>query len=228
MPTYRAGSKGSEVARIQEQLKSEGFYLGPVDGIFGGGSDAAVRLFQAAKQLTTDGEVGQQTWASLFPDVPIPAPAILDESVQFRCMALTGSFETDQFFPDCFGVFPVILMDRELVSGSYSGTLVRAACSLFCKRSPRRIRTSWSRYLARTMRSSRSAKIRATGVGSFNSKLEACADRALERSVQNPGKATTLPGYSGAVRYTFVQRCHCVMQGLRTAFNSRGSFDVRH
>ncbi|HEU0050416.1 MAG TPA: peptidoglycan-binding domain-containing protein [Nitrososphaera sp.] len=102
MPTYRVGAKGPEVARIQEQLKSEGFYLGPVDGIFGGGTDAAVRLFQAAKQLTTDGDVGQQTWAALFPDVPIPAPAILDESVQFRCMALTGSFETDQFFPDCF------------------------------------------------------------------------------------------------------------------------------
>ena len=122
---------------------------------FGGGSDAAVRLFQAAKQLTTDGEVGQQTWASLFPDVPIPAPAILDESVQFRCMALTAHLKLISFFRIALPVFPVILMDRELVSGSYSGTLVRAACSLFCKRSTRRIRTSWSRYLARTMRSSR-------------------------------------------------------------------------
>jgi hypothetical protein len=102
MPTYRVGAKGQEVARIQEHLKSQGFYLGPLDGIFGGGTDAAVRLFQAAKQLRADGEVGQQTWAALFPDVPIPAPAILDESVEFRCMALTGSFETDHFFPDCF------------------------------------------------------------------------------------------------------------------------------
>jgi hypothetical protein len=102
MPTYRVGAKGPEVARIQEQLKSAGFYLGPPDGIFGGGTDAAVRLFQAAKRLAIDGEVGQRTWAALFPDVPIPAPAILDESVEFRCMALTGSFETDQFFPDCF------------------------------------------------------------------------------------------------------------------------------
>jgi hypothetical protein len=102
VPTYRVGAKGPEVARIQAQLKSEGFYLGPVDGIFGGGTDAAVRQFQEAKRLAVDGEVGQETWATLFPDVPIPAPAILDESVQFRCMALTGSFETDQFFPDCF------------------------------------------------------------------------------------------------------------------------------
>ena len=32
----------------------------------------------------------------------MPTPAILEESVEFRCMALTGSFETNQFFPDCF------------------------------------------------------------------------------------------------------------------------------
>jgi hypothetical protein len=102
MSTYRVGAKSSEVERIQTQLKTESFYLGPVDGIFGGGTDAAVRLFQAAKHLIIDGEVGQQTWAALFPNVPIPTPAILQESLQFRCMALTGSFETDQFFPDCF------------------------------------------------------------------------------------------------------------------------------
>ena len=102
MPTYRVGAKGPEVARIQDQLKSEEFYLGPVDGIFGGGTDAAVRQFQEAKHLTVDGEVCQKTWAALFPDLPLPAPAILSESVQFRCMALTGSFETDRFFPDCF------------------------------------------------------------------------------------------------------------------------------
>jgi hypothetical protein len=102
VPTYRLGAKGPEVARIQEQLKFEGLYLGPVDGIFGGGTEAAARLFQAAKRLAIDGQVGPQTWAVLFPGVPIPAPLILSESIQFRCMALTGSFETDNSFPDCF------------------------------------------------------------------------------------------------------------------------------
>ena len=74
MPTYRLGAKGPEVARIQEQLKFEGFYLGPVDGIFGGGTEAAARLFQAAKRLAIDGQVGPHTWAALFPGVPIPGP----------------------------------------------------------------------------------------------------------------------------------------------------------
>ncbi len=102
VPTYRLGAKGPEVVRIQEQLKSEGFYLGPVDGIFGGGTEAAARLFQRAKRLAIDGQVGPHTWDVLFPGVPTPAPIILSESVQFRCMALTGSFETDHSFPDCF------------------------------------------------------------------------------------------------------------------------------
>ena len=100
MPTYRLGAKGPEVVRIQEQLKFEGFYLGGRN--FWWGNRSCGKAVSIAKRLASDGQVGPHTWAVLFPGVPIPAPLILSESIQFRCMALTGSFETDNSFPDCF------------------------------------------------------------------------------------------------------------------------------
>jgi hypothetical protein len=102
MASFEIGSKGPEVARIQQQLAADGFYLGPVDGVFGGATDAAVRAFQAARQLAVDGTVGPRTWAALFGDAPIPAPAILDEPLGRRCLALTGAFETNAPVPECF------------------------------------------------------------------------------------------------------------------------------
>jgi peptidoglycan hydrolase-like protein with peptidoglycan-binding domain len=44
MATFKLGSKGEEVRRIQEKLKALGIYKGPVDGDFGGGTEAAVSV----------------------------------------------------------------------------------------------------------------------------------------------------------------------------------------
>lgn len=102
MPSYQLGSKGKEVTRVQARLKELGFYTGPLDGDFGGGTESAVKSFQKAESLTVDGMVGPRTWAALFPEEEIPAPAILAKPVAYRCLALTGSFETNAPAPDCF------------------------------------------------------------------------------------------------------------------------------
>jgi hypothetical protein len=102
MAIYQIGSKGPEVARIQRRLQELGNYLGPIDGIFGGGTEAAIRTFQQSAHLGVDGRVGGQTWATLFPGTSIAAPAIASEPLQFRCVALTGAFETNHPPPDCF------------------------------------------------------------------------------------------------------------------------------
>jgi peptidoglycan L-alanyl-D-glutamate endopeptidase CwlK len=65
MPTLKRGSSGNEVKSLQERLLELGFNPGDVDGIFGGGTDAAVRAFQASEGMLVDGIAGQRTLAAL-------------------------------------------------------------------------------------------------------------------------------------------------------------------
>ncbi|MBR6414446.1 MAG: peptidoglycan-binding protein [Oscillospiraceae bacterium] len=63
----RVGSRGRSVALVQTALNriSQSFPAIPklkVDGIFGPGTDAAVRTFQQVFGLVNDGIVGRQTW----------------------------------------------------------------------------------------------------------------------------------------------------------------------
>ena len=102
MAIYRIGSRGDEVKRIQARLKEIGCYQGPVDGDFGGGTASAVKAFQQSKCLSADGCIGPETWALLFDNEAMPRPAILAEALDFRCLALTGTFETNSGAPDCF------------------------------------------------------------------------------------------------------------------------------
>ena len=102
MATYRRGASGPEVERIQNRLRELGRYAGPIDGDFGGGTESAVVAFQRGTGLSPDGSVGAETWAALFPSEAMPTPSLLSQSLDLRCLALTGSFETDTGFPDCF------------------------------------------------------------------------------------------------------------------------------
>ncbi len=56
----------NDVKELQTGLNRSGFDV-DVDGIFGKGTEASVRQFQADHNLTADGIVGQQTWAALTP-----------------------------------------------------------------------------------------------------------------------------------------------------------------
>lgn len=50
---------------IQIALKNAGFNPGPIDGRMGRQTKSAIRAFQGANNLVTDGKVGKQTWALL-------------------------------------------------------------------------------------------------------------------------------------------------------------------
>ncbi|MGM9586231.1 MAG: spore cortex-lytic enzyme [Candidatus Limivicinus sp.] len=62
---YKRGSSGDTVREIQTRLKNWGYYSGAVDGVYGSGTEEAVRLFQRKNGLSVDGQVGNQTLAAL-------------------------------------------------------------------------------------------------------------------------------------------------------------------
>lgn len=60
-PTLRRGSTGDAVKVVQRHLVIDD------DGVFGGGTEAAVRQFQSVNDLVADGIVGPRTWAIIPP-----------------------------------------------------------------------------------------------------------------------------------------------------------------
>ena len=63
--SYKKGSSGAVVTQIQTKLKRWGYYTGTVDGIYGSGTERAVRAFQQKNGLTVDGKAGDQTLAAM-------------------------------------------------------------------------------------------------------------------------------------------------------------------
>ncbi|MBI3398142.1 MAG: peptidoglycan-binding protein [Deltaproteobacteria bacterium] len=98
MAVYQLGSKGDEVKQVQQRFKELNLYSSHVDGAFGGGTESAVKLFQQNKNLEADSSVGPITWRALFNQEQPQS----QEGVEYKCLALTGSFETGAAIPDCF------------------------------------------------------------------------------------------------------------------------------
>jgi len=96
------GSTGADVSRLEQRLIDLNLYTGPLDGVYGGGVEAAVKSFQKTNGLGPGGVAGPQTWSALFPGETPPATPLLDAPIGERCLALTGAFETSTGFPDCF------------------------------------------------------------------------------------------------------------------------------
>ncbi len=64
-PTLKRGSTGELVTQLQMLLARDGSSLA-VDGIFGPGTQSAVRAFQKKHKLEVDGIVGPKTWSELL------------------------------------------------------------------------------------------------------------------------------------------------------------------
>lgn len=108
----KRGSSGPEVSALQSQLGI------PADGVFGPGTEAAVRAFQAQRGLTPDGIAGPSTLAVLA-----PAKSLTAEDFEGAASALAASVAAvkavtevesrgNGFLPDGR---PVILFERHIM-----------------------------------------------------------------------------------------------------------------
>jgi len=73
----KVGTSGAAVTTLQAQLQVRGFDPGPADGVYGPGTEQAVRRFQQAQGLVVDGVVGVDTWSALGAPQPAMPPATL-------------------------------------------------------------------------------------------------------------------------------------------------------
>ena len=67
-PRYYSGSQGSGgsiVAQVQQELANSGFYRGPIDGVIGNGTRAAIRAYERANGLRVDGRIDDQLLGSM-------------------------------------------------------------------------------------------------------------------------------------------------------------------
>ena len=64
-PTLRKGDKNAYVENWQKYLQLQGYYTGAIDGIFGPLTEKAVKDWQTAHGLVSDGIIGAKTWAAL-------------------------------------------------------------------------------------------------------------------------------------------------------------------
>lgn len=62
----RIGDENSDVKKLQQALEILGYYDGRIDGDYGRGTTAAVKAYQKAHKLTTDGIAGRGTVKSIF------------------------------------------------------------------------------------------------------------------------------------------------------------------
>ena len=82
----KVGSRGEEVKQLQAKLG-----LG-ADGVFGPGTEAAVKRWQSANGLTADGLVGDGTWKKMFGEGVSSQSSVITEPAP---VAITGELKLE-------------------------------------------------------------------------------------------------------------------------------------
>jgi len=118
--TLRHGDHGPAVEALQQALAAAGHSPGAVDGIFGPGTERALRQYQQAHDLVADGIAGPRTCASLG---GADAPQALRQSdlaraadeLQIELAAMLAVTEIEARGSGFNGSLPVVLFERHIM-----------------------------------------------------------------------------------------------------------------
>ncbi|NPU67616.1 N-acetylmuramoyl-L-alanine amidase [Bradyrhizobium sp. 83012] len=89
-PTLRRGARGDLVRQLQNDLKID------ADGIFGAGTEAALREFQRQHDMVPDGIAGPKTWAALDQSPGPVLPLAAATALQAFAAPATGPSSIDE------------------------------------------------------------------------------------------------------------------------------------
>lgn len=122
-----SGSSGDEVKALQSRLQQLGFYSGVLDGDYGKGTRAAVKLFQAQHGLDDDGIAGQKTLEMLYsndaqPMLVTPTPAAVQVLAGSQPMLVNRQHPVASDFAPADLVNLSEYCDSSLVKIKYDGT----------------------------------------------------------------------------------------------------------
>ena len=118
--SFRYGSSGDAVKRIQTRLNQLGFSCGTADGRFGSRTTYAVKNFQRNNFLTVDGIVGSTTLARLFaPTEPVAPAAVQPDPVVPAEPAVTA--DLPELKPGSAGAAVMNLETRLVALGYHYG-----------------------------------------------------------------------------------------------------------
>jgi peptidoglycan hydrolase-like protein with peptidoglycan-binding domain len=98
-PVLKKGSNDPEVRDLQEAMKALGHDPGPIDGVFGEATEAAVKAFQQENGITVDGIVSERTWITIDfadrsqPILRIGSTGLPVRRVQRQLMQILGASE---------------------------------------------------------------------------------------------------------------------------------------